>query len=113
LGESIFNKQCICGLIKINGGIYLNKRIIVVEGYLASGKSTFARQLSNVAKVPYLIKDTFKIALCQNITVVGRDESSRFSLVTFDAMMYVMERLFESGYPLIIEGNFVPLGVKR
>lgn len=28
-------------------------------------------------------------------------------------MMYVIERLFEVGYPVIIEGNFVPEGVKR
>ena len=97
----------------ILGGVCLNKKIIVVEGYLASGKSTFARQLSKVTNVPYLMKDTFKIALCQNISVEDRAESSRFSVVTFDAMMYVMERLLETDYPLIIEGNFVPCGVKK
>lgn len=91
----------------------MNKKIIVVEGYLASGKSTFAKQLSKVTNVPYLMKDTFKIALCQNFSVTNRDDSSRFSAVTFDAMMYVMERLLETDYPLIIEGNFVPYGVKK
>ena len=28
-------------------------------------------------------------------------------------MLYVMERLFESSYPVIIEGNFVPPGIKK
>ena len=91
----------------------MNNKIIIVEGYLASGKSAFALKLSESLKIPYFIKDTFKIALCENISVNDRNESSRFSAVTFDAMMYAIERLFEVGYPVIIEGNFVPEGVKR
>lgn len=91
----------------------MNKKIIIIEGYLASGKSTFALQLSKSINVPYLVKDTFKIALCKNISVANRNESSLFSTVTFDAMMYVTERLFETGNPVIIEGNFVPGGIKK
>ena len=91
----------------------MNNKIIIVEGYLASGKSTFALKLSESLKIPYFIKDTFKIALCENISVNDRNESSRFSAVTLDGMMYAIERLFEVGYPVIIEGNFVPEGVKR
>lgn len=93
--------------------IILSKKIIVIEGYLASGKSTFAMRLSKETGVPYLIKDTFKTALCESIIIDNRKESSRFSAVTFDAMMYVVERMFERGYPLIIEGNFVPCGIKK
>ena len=91
----------------------MNKKVIIIEGYLASGKSTFALQLSKQINVPYLVKDTFKIALCENVSITNRDESSIFSAVTFDAMMYVMERMFETGSPIIIEGNFVPAGVKK
>ena len=79
----------------------MNKKIIVIEGYLASGKSTFAVQLSKTLTIPYLIKDTFKIALCSSLSIADRYESSRFSAVTFDAMMYVTERLMETGYPFI------------
>ena len=67
----------------------MNKKIIVIEGYLASGKSTFAVQLSKTLTIPNLIKDTFKIALCSSLSIADRYESSRFSAVTFDAMMYV------------------------
>ena len=91
----------------------MNKKIIVIEGYLASGKSTFAVQLSKTLTIPYLIKDTFKIALCSSQSIADRYESSRFSAVTFDAMMYVTERLMETGYPFIIEGNFAPAGIKK
>jgi len=91
----------------------MGKKIIIVEGYLASGKSTFTIRLSEVINVPYLIKDTFKIALCESVKITNRDEGSRFSAVTFDGMMYVVERLMEAGYPVIIEGNFVPIGIKK
>ena len=91
----------------------MNKKIIIVEGYLAAGKSTFARQLSKAINVPYLIKDTFKIALCESIPITNREEGSRFSVVTFDAMMYVVERLMETSCPIIIEGNFVATGMKK
>jgi len=99
--------------LALKRGELVNKSIIVIEGYLASGKSTFARRLSNELQVPCLVKDTFKIALCESVLVTDWEESSRYSAVTFDAMMYVTERLMETGYPIIIEGNFVPVGVKK
>ncbi len=88
-------------------------KVIIIEGYLASGKSTFARRLSVELNMPYLITDTFKSALCRSVITPGWNESSRFSAVTFDAMMYVAERLMETRVPFIIEGNFVPPGVKK
>ena len=91
----------------------MNKKIIIIDGYLASGKSTFALQVSKALHIPYLLKDTFKMAMCENMVPVNREESSRFSTAAFDAMMYVTERMFEAGYPIIIEGNFVPAGVKK
>lgn len=91
----------------------MSGKMIVIEGYLASGKSTFALQLSKSLNIPYLLKDTFKIALCNSISVSNRTESSVFSAVTFDGMMYVTERMLETGTPFIIEGNFVPAGVKK
>ncbi|MEY8518022.1 hypothetical protein AALC25_14185 [Lachnospiraceae bacterium 29-84] len=91
----------------------MNKKIIIIAGYLASGKSTFALKLSKLINVPYLVKDTFKMALCKNISIADRKESSLFSAVAFDGMMYVAERFFETGNPIIIEGNFVPRGVKK
>lgn len=88
------------------------KGLIVIEGYPASGKSTFARRLSEELKVPCFIKDTFKIALCRSVGHVDRAQSDSFSAVTFDAIIYSAERLMENGLPVIIEGNFVPKGKK-
>ena len=33
--------------------------------------------------------------------------------MTFDAIMYAAERLMEADMPLIIEGNFLPAGIKK
>ena len=52
-----------------------------------------------------MIKDTFKAAICASVPIISREESSRFSAVVFDAMMYAAERILEVGYPIIIEGN--------
>jgi len=91
----------------------VNPHIIIVTGYLAAGKSTFARRLSEAVNIPCIIKDTFKIALCESVSIISREESSRFSAVTFDGMMYVTERLMETGQSIIIEGNFAPAGLKK
>ena len=91
----------------------MKPNIIIITGYLASGKSTFARRLSEVLNVPCLVKDTFKTALCVSVSPLSNEEKSQFSAVTFDAMMYVVERLVETGLTIIIEGNFVPFGVKK
>lgn len=47
----------------------------IIQSYHVSGKFTFALQVSKSINVPYLLKDTFKIALCENITVADRSTS--------------------------------------
>jgi len=89
------------------------RKLIIITGHLAAGKSTFARLLSSELAIPCLVKDDFKSALCAGVEPSGRADSSRFSAITFDAMLYVAERLIETDHPLIIEGNFVPHGVKE
>ena len=91
----------------------MNKKIIIVAGYLASGKSTFAARLSGRINTPCFIKDTFKSAICANLPVTDREEGRRFSAATFNAIAYVAEKLMETGYPLIIEGNFVMGGYMK
>ena len=48
------------------------------------------------------------MSLTDNISVTSRTERSVFSTVTFDGMMYVAERMLETGISIILEGNFVP-----
>ena len=91
----------------------MNRKIIIIAGYIASGKSAFALRLSKEVDIPYFIKDTFKSAICKSLTIANREESRRFSAVTFDAIIYAAERLMETGYPLIVEGNFTMGGYMK
>ena len=95
------------------GGVRLNRKIIVVAGHLAAGKSTFALKLSAELKAPCLIKDAFKSALCESVADMDREKSSRFSVITFDAMLYAAGQIMKAGYPVILEGNFAPPGIKK
>ena len=85
----------------------MNKKIILMGGYCATGKTTFAKLLSQKFSVPYFSKDFTKIALNRSISVKNRDDSKKLSAAAFDAMAYTGERLMEVGLPLIMEANFV------
>jgi len=52
----------------------VKNKIIVIQGYPASGKSTFAHTLSKALSVPYLMKDTLKVAICTTIAVANIEE---------------------------------------
>ncbi len=91
----------------------MQSKLIVITGYLASGKSTFASTLSERLRVPCFIKDRMKIALCESLGPISKAESSRFSAVTFDGMLYAAGQLLAVGQPAILEGNFVPAGLKK
>ncbi|MDR1692837.1 MAG: ATP-binding protein [Oscillospiraceae bacterium] len=93
--------------------IIMRPKLILITGYLAAGKSVFARRLSAELRVPCIVKDTFKSALCDGVDVASREESSRFSQITFNGMLYIAERFIENGCPVILEGNFTPAGVKK
>ena len=88
----------------------MNKKIIIVAGYLAAGKTTFALELSKKLHIPVFCKDLIKIALNRNILVDNRDDSKRLSAATFDAIAFITERIMETSNPLITEANFVMNG---
>lgn len=85
----------------------MNKKIIIVTGYLAAGKTTFALKLSKELNVPCFSKDLLKIALSRSILVNNREESKQLSAAAFDAIAFITEKFMETGNPLIIEANFV------
>jgi len=84
-----------------------NRKTIIIGGYCATGKSTFAAVLSKNFGVPHFCKDDVKIALNRSIAVNKRADSRMLSAAAFDAMAFTAERLMESGLPLILEANFV------
>lgn len=87
--------------------ISMNKKIIIVAGYVATGKTTFSLKLSQALGIPYFSRDLLKIALSRSIPVNSRDASNQLSAATFDALEFITEKFMETGFPLIIESNFV------
>jgi len=85
----------------------MTKKIIIIAGYAAAGKTTFAKGLMSELAVPYFAKDEVKIALDRNFAVANRNDSKRLSAIAFDAMEFVIERFMEAGQPIIVEANFV------
>ena len=85
----------------------MNKKVIIIGGYCATGKTTFAARLSQEFGIPYFAKDLVKIALNRSFPVENRADSKRLSAIAFDAMAFNVERFMEVGLPVIVEANFV------
>jgi predicted kinase len=85
----------------------MNKKLIVVAGDLAAGKTTFALKLSKELHIPCFCKDLLKNALAAHVPVNNREDGRKLSAATFDAMAYITARFMEASLPLIIEANFV------
>jgi len=83
------------------------KKIIIIGGYCATGKTTFAARLSQELGITYFAKDMVKIALNRSFSVNDRADSKRLSAIAFDSMAFAVERHMEVGQPIIIEANFV------
>jgi len=85
----------------------MNRKIIIIAGYGAAGKTTFAVNLSQTLKIPYFSKDLMKIALNRSFPVENQADSRHLSAIAFDAIAFNAERFMEVGKPLIVEANFV------
>ena len=84
----------------------MKNKIILVTGYCAAGKTTFARRLSQELNIPYFVQDTIDETICDGF---GR-ESNVYKMgsekVAFDLILHIAERLMQSGTPFILESAF-------
>ena len=84
----------------------MERKIILVSGYCATGKSTFSRELSEKLKIPCFIKDTIKETLGENFGPENNLVFKKGSTTTFYLMLYIAERFLQVGKICILEGNF-------
>ncbi len=82
------------------------RKLILIMGHLAAGKSTFASNLAEKLNALVLIKDDIKEILGDNIGFSNRQENLKLSFATFNVMKYVLEKSFQSNDILILESNF-------
>ncbi len=84
----------------------MNKKIILICGCCATGKSTFSRNLSEKLNIPCFNKDTIKETMGDSLVQVPPDVFSKLSNTAFCLMKYIAESFFMSQKPFILESNF-------
>ena len=82
------------------------RRLLLITGDLATGKTTFSNALSARYGAAVLQKDRLKEVLGDEIGFRDRAENKRLSLATVALMTHVFSALTVSGVPLILEANF-------
>jgi predicted kinase len=83
------------------------RKLILVGGYCATGKSTFSRRLSERLGWLCLNKDTLKEVVAETLTgIIPRGYSQPLSITAYRLMLHAAERSMTAGQPLILESNF-------
>ncbi len=82
------------------------KKLLLITGDLATGKSIFGEILSKRYSCPALFKDKVKELLADRIGFADREENRRLSLAAVELMTHCFEAMAVSGGDLILEANF-------
>ena len=82
------------------------QRLIIITGDLAAGKSTLAAALSESLGIPFIIKDTLKEIVCDNVGYQTRQENRLLSITATQDMIYFFKQCALVGNDLIMEANF-------
>lgn len=82
------------------------KKLLLVMGDLATGKSTFASQLSQRYDTPLFVKDSIKEILGDTIGFSNRAENLKLSRATGELMCFMFSQFAERNKDLILESNF-------
>ncbi|MCL2198507.1 MAG: ATP-binding protein [Defluviitaleaceae bacterium] len=84
----------------------MKSKIILISGYPATGKSTFAKKLSEHLGIPCFKKDTIKEAMADGFGADSEEIFKKGSVATFSVMCHIAECFLKIGTPCILESNF-------
>ena len=82
------------------------KKLLLITGDLATGKSRFAEILSKRYCISVMYKDKIKEVLGDTVGFADREENLRLSLATMELMIYGFKELSELQMDVILEANF-------
>lgn len=85
----------------------MNKKIIIITGYVAAGKTTFSLELAKRLSIPCFNKDLIKVVLGEYMPDNSAEDGRRLSKVSFDILVHVMKKNMQVGNHFIIEGPFI------
>lgn len=83
-----------------------SKKLLLIMGDLACGKSAFANILSKRYNVNVFGKDSIKEVLGDTIGFINREENLKLSAATMQLMFFLFSEFTKLGKPLILESNF-------
>ncbi|MDY3195938.1 MAG: AAA family ATPase [Paracholeplasma sp.] len=82
------------------------KKLILIKGHLATGKTTFKTQLEERFSIPSFDKDTIKETISDVIGFSNREENKRLSRATMAVMFQILKHFMKTNNDLILESNF-------
>ena len=85
----------------------MKNKLILVGGYSAAGKTTFARRLSQELNIPCFERDTIDETLCDALGSESNVVKMRSEVAAFALMLHIAERLLQAKKPCILENVFV------
>lgn len=86
------------------------KKLILIGGDLAAGKSTFSNMLKEKYGLLVINKDRLKEILGDTIIVDNREENKKLSVISFNLMKYLIEKNEDV---LVLESNFKDYEMKE
>lgn len=82
------------------------KKLLLITGDLATGKSTFANILSKRYDINVFYKDSIKEVLGDTIGFTNREENLKLSKATTELMAFIFSEFGKLNKNLILESNF-------
>ena len=82
------------------------KKLMIVTGDIAAGKTTFSHILAKRYGIAAFQKDSIKEVLGNTIGFSDRNENKKLSTVAVSMLYYIFGAMSESGSSFIVEANF-------
>ncbi|HSI21179.1 MAG TPA: ATP-binding protein [Verrucomicrobiae bacterium] len=82
--------------------------LIIITGLPGAGKTTLAKKLAPVLKLPLLTKDSIKEIIFDTLGWSDREWSKKVGLASYTIMNSLIETELAAGRSLLLESNFKP-----
>lgn len=89
------------------------RKLLLIMGDLATGKSTFANILSKRYDTNVFFKDSIKEVLGDTIGFSNREENKKLSNATMELMFFIFSEFGKLNKNLILESNFHTIELER
>ena len=89
------------------------KKLLLIMGDLAAGKTTLANKLADRYKIVAFNKDEFKEVIANTYSFKTREESRQISILAVESMINIFTHFAVVNKPLILESNFHQDEIKK